>query len=83
MPPYGGTSRRMKKVVLWLLYTVNTGRRRGQHPERMTATAWYQSKQGLGSFAVADATYYTQKPMCQRANEAEDQRRILFERSEL
>jgi hypothetical protein len=27
--------------------------RSGQHPERMTATEWYLSEQGLCSFAVA------------------------------
>jgi hypothetical protein len=32
---------------------MNTGERSGQHPERMTATAWYLSEQGLGIFAVA------------------------------
>jgi len=54
---------RNKKVALWLLYTANTGRRRGQHPERMTATAWYLSEQGLDSFAVA-AQLLMRKSQC-------------------
>jgi len=49
----GAAGRRHQQRDEKLFVHNDNGKRRGQHPERMTATAWYLSEQGLGSFAVA------------------------------
>jgi len=59
MPPHGGTIRRMKKVVLWVLYTVNTGTRRGQHPERTYASKSKErtERRISGESCLSEASY--------------------------
>ena len=50
---------RNEKVSLWLLYTANTGRRRGQHPERTYASKSKErtERRISGESCLSEASY--------------------------